>query len=271
MSSAESRADFSDILTLYLSGQTTLDRTIANLVADVETLYTQPLPIKDGAVSAEDLLWSLWKSILEASKKVDFFKQKNEKSALVTLMVGLKRRSTPAVPEDIYERVKDQIPWSLGELWGGLAIWGWQVREMWDVFDLVGVVDGADGLFGRVRTTLWEWVGFNAFLAGLSGDGVVDHCFLGQSLIGLTLECDGLPRNVSAAVGGSSVWLILVGEKWGQEGWEVDGLMKFKVDRARMRRWEERLVQIMGEGLNLEDGVEELATQAIEMLQLVLR
>lgn len=266
MSSSSSRGTVrSTILTAYLSGRTTLDTTIAHLVADVEAAYTQALPGDNDSTAAEGLLWNLWHTILMTSSTIAFPPQ-TQTPLLVSLMAKLKTRATPLLSEDMYERVKDRLPYSLGPLWHNLAIWGWQVREMFDDLDPTGYIDGS-----RQKVTTQGWVNFNAFLAQLTVSNVSDHSFLGQSMIKVALESDVLPKNVNAVVGATSVWLILAGRKWSESGWEVEGLMKFKIDRVRMERWEKRLVQIRSECLELEDDNEDLATQAHEVLQLLIR
>lgn len=264
MSPSSSRGPVgSSILISYLSGHATLDTTIDHLVADIETAYIQAVPADNDSTIAEGLLWDLWHTILITSSTIAFPPQTGDPS-LVSLMAKLKTRATPLVAEDGYEKVEDKLPYSLGPLWNNLALWSWQVREMYDDLDPTGFTDV------RQKVTTREWINFNAFLAQLTVSNVSDHSFLGQSMIRLTLESEDIPRNASAAVGATSVWLILVGKKWSEEGWEVDGLMKFKIDRARMRAWKEMLVHVMVKDLELDDVVEDLAQQALEMLQLEL-
>lgn len=275
MSSTNSEQQFDSILRKFLTQQQSLDDTIDQLTAPIEAAYVNADPLDDGQNSAASLLWLLWQAVIAVAQSLPYDDQDGSQSRLVALFAELKKRPTPQLPADKLERVQNKDPWSLAPIWENLAIWGWQLRESFDILDpLSSGTASAD-----------EWVNFNAFLARLTEAKISDQSFFGVVVLQTTLEeqqdswhAEDI-KTKSAAIGAVAVWLLHTSDFWYNHGWQNEQLSRnprpswslwqgtpWTVDQARVRFWAKRLNEVVNETDDLADQWKSLADKAVQKI-----
>lgn len=263
------------ILKKFLTQQQSLNDTIDQLAAPIEAAYVIADPLDDGPNSAASLLWLLWKAVINVAQSLPYDDQDGSQSRLVALFAGLKKRPTPQLAADKLERAKDKEPWSLAPIWQNLAIWGWQLREDFDVLNLLspGGTASADG-----------WVNLHALLARLTAAGISDQSFFGVIVLQTSLEerndvwYEQSNEARGATIGAAAAWLLYAGEAWYTHGWQNERLSKkprpeslwqgnpWTVDQARLRFWAKRLPQVVDETEGLADQWKSLADMATKKI-----
>jgi hypothetical protein len=280
MTSIDQQLQVASAVNAYLSQQQPLELILTQLTSQIETAYVEADPSNNGPTSAESLLWTLWHTILFIAKTLPHTDSAHCQTRLTSLLSALKARDTPTLSAERLNAVHNKIPWSQGPLWQNLTIWGWEVRESFDMLD--PVISGPQ----EGTATTQEWVNLNAFLARLTQLGVSDHSFLGLSVVTLALEGVEQPlsttmtTNLDGAVASAAVWLLLAGSTWYRDGWEdvsQSGIQQpagslwqgpaFKIDRARLGFWKGRLRQILDEAEGLNDAWKTLARDAVGKLE----
>ena len=275
MALADQQSQVTSAVNAYLSQQQPLETVLTQLTSQIETAYTAADASNDGSTSAESLLWDLWHTLLSIAQTLSYADSDNYQSRLTSLFSALKERDAPSLSAEKLSVVQNTLPWSQGHLWEDLVLWGWEVRESFDVLD--PVINGPQQ--GTATTT--EWVNINAYLARLTQGGVFDHSLLGLSVVRQALESTSpTTTNLGGAVGAAAVWLLLAGRTWYHAGWEDETKADvqepagslwqgraFKIDRTRVRFWNGRLCRILDEAETIDDEWKMLSRDAISSLE----
>lgn len=74
----------------------------------------------------EERLWSLWRAVISAAKSTSY-QDHHQKQKLAQYVLDLQARQTPSTPRSDQPSVQDM------KLWSDLPIFGWALRDAWNV------------------------------------------------------------------------------------------------------------------------------------------
>ncbi|KAF8196885.1 hypothetical protein K438DRAFT_1825727 [Mycena galopus ATCC 62051] len=210
-----SASGFDAFILQYLAGDLSLDDTVTQITAPVNSAYTSgdsgnairktetippwrrpswsedqvraqwdepPLESDtcDDTRGTESQLSELWSAVMYAAKRNPWRNDDNDAHGkLIALVAAIQQAPDPPMPANATKALRQNWIWSSGTLWSTLLLLGPTTREIWN--------DAFGAAFGH-ETAIAEWANVNAFMARLTAEKLDDYPVFAIWAMGYALD-----------------------------------------------------------------------------------